>query len=150
MSDPPHRPPIAEVPRAPAAGVLHPVPPPFRCSFSRQGVGTAWVQASGELDLAGAPQLESALRDAQSRARLVVLDLRELAFIDIAGVHVIVDASLRALLAGRRLMIAFAAENISAVFDLTGTSDAVEMLDLDPADTSPGPRLRLVGGQGAR
>jgi len=102
------------------------------------------VLASGELDAAGAPLLAQALRDAQSSARLVVVDLCDLTFIDTAGVHVLVDASVRALLDGRRLLVARPAAHIAKVFALTGTSDAVEMFDIDPVDRPFNERLRLV------
>jgi anti-anti-sigma regulatory factor len=48
------------------------------------------------LDLAAVPQLVRTLRQAQLKARLVVLDLRELQLMDSSGVHVIVNASIRA------------------------------------------------------
>ncbi|MEY2434750.1 MAG: hypothetical protein QOC92_4475 [Acidimicrobiaceae bacterium] len=106
------------------------LPAPFRCVHSFTGVGATWVQASGELDVATARQLELALHDAQLRSPLVVLDVNDLSFTDSAGVHVIVDASLRARLEGRRLMVAFAPAHVTAAFALTGTSDIVEILQL--------------------
>ncbi|MGI9082213.1 MAG: STAS domain-containing protein, partial [Thermoleophilaceae bacterium] len=69
-------------------------PRPFVSRQSGGGLGAAWVYVAGELDVATAPQLEQTLREAQSEARLVVLDLRELTFVDSAGVHVIVDAGI--------------------------------------------------------
>ena len=39
------------------------------------------------------------------QAQLVVLDLRELAFMDSSGVHAIVNASIRARQVGRRLVL---------------------------------------------
>ena len=41
----------------------------------------------------------------RSQARLVVLDLRELTFIDSSGVHAIVSAGIRARKGGRRLVL---------------------------------------------
>lgn len=60
---------------------------------------------AGALDLATTPQLERTLRDSQSQARLVVLDLRELAFMDCSGAHAIVNASISARQLGRRLIL---------------------------------------------
>jgi anti-anti-sigma regulatory factor len=51
------------------------------------------------------PHLELALADGCARARLVVLDLRELAVLDTSGVHAIVNASLHARTDGRRLVV---------------------------------------------
>ena len=117
---------------------------PFRCTYSREGVEAAWVQASGDLDLAGAPELDAALRNALASARLVVLDLGELTFIDLVGVRTIIDASVRAVCDGRRLMVAFAPAHVERTFMLTGTAEAIEMLDLDTTGASAGPRPHLV------
>jgi len=51
------------------------------------------VQVAGELDLATAQQFRQVLGEAQQAARMVVLDLRELSFIDSSGIHVILDAA---------------------------------------------------------
>jgi anti-anti-sigma factor len=45
------------------------------------------------LDLATSPLLRHALRDAQLYAHVVVLDLREVTFIESTAVHVILDAA---------------------------------------------------------
>ena len=55
---------------------------PFVCSSTDGGLDAAWVHMAGELDIATVPQLEQTLRETQLQARLVVLDLRELAFMD--------------------------------------------------------------------
>ena len=55
----------------------------------------ARVRVTGELDIATAPILEHTLRAAEQRAARIVLDLRELAFMDSCGVHVILDAAAR-------------------------------------------------------
>ena len=81
------------------------LPPVFDCSHTNCGRDAVWVHVVGALDLAPAPELERALREAQSRARLVVLDLRELAFMDSAGAHVIIDASVCARHRGGRLVL---------------------------------------------
>jgi anti-anti-sigma factor len=121
------------------------LPTPFRCTCSGHGTGSAWVEASGELDLVAVPELEDALRVAAGAAPLVVLDLSELEFIDVAGVHAIVDASLRMLLGRRRLIVGFAPAHIAAAFVRTGQSDAVEILDLlEGSRPQPAP-LTLVG-----
>ena len=66
------------------------------------GLDVAWVRVTGELDIATAPQLKQTFGHTEDRARRVVLDLRELTFMDTSGVHVIVDASVRATPAGRQ------------------------------------------------
>jgi anti-anti-sigma regulatory factor len=80
------------------AGAL---PPPFACSYTNGGLGAAWVQVGGVLEIATTPQLDQTL-DA-STARLVMSDLPELAFVDSGGLHAIVSAGGAARQAGRRL-----------------------------------------------
>ena len=117
------------------AGRADILPPAFVCSRTNGGLDAAWVHVAGDLDVATTPQLERMLRDAQSQARLVVLDLRELAFMDCCGAHAIVNASISARQLGRRLVLLRGPPNVDRVFTLTGSSGAVEIadLELDPA-----------------
>ena len=80
------------------------------------------------------PELRTKLREAEARSRLVVLDLRALAFIDAAGVHAIVEAGIRARQADRRLLLLRGPANVDRVFYLTGSTDAVEIGDLPPLE----------------
>jgi anti-sigma B factor antagonist len=89
---------------------------------------------TGELDLATAPALDETLQQAQLQARLVVLDLRELDFMDSSGAHTIVSASLRARLNGGRLVVVRGRPHIDRVFVLTRSCDVVDILDLDPSE----------------
>ena len=113
--------------------------PAFSCSCTDEGLDTAWIHVAGDLDVATAPQLVRTLREAQLGARLVVLDLRELAFMDCAGLHAIVNASIRARRVDRRLILLRGRPSIDRLFDLTGSSDQVEIGDVDmvepPAQT---------------
>ncbi len=110
-------------------------PPAFACTATHGGLDAAWVYLAGELDIATAPQLERTLRESQHRAHLTVLDLRELAFIDCAGVHTIVEASLRARHAGRRLVLVRGRPDIYRMFTLTHSTAQVDIGD--PAPTPP-------------
>ena len=74
---------------------------PFVCSSTGGGLDAAWIHVAGALDLATSRQLERTL--AESAARLVVLDMRDIGFMDCSGVHAIVEASHRAREEGRRL-----------------------------------------------
>jgi anti-anti-sigma factor len=112
-------------------------PPPFVCSWRVGHYGSIWVDVAGELDLTASSLLEQTLREAQTRASLVVLDLRELTFIGSAGVHVIVDAGISARQASRGLIVARGSPEIDSVFRLTGTADQVELFDLDPEECPP-------------
>lgn len=115
------------------AGVAAAPAPPFTCSVS-QGMDAAWVDLTGELDLATAPELRRMLRETVLRAKLIVLDLRGLAFMDAAGVHAIVEASILARQSERRLLLLRGPANVDRVFELTGCADAVEIGDLEPLE----------------
>jgi anti-anti-sigma factor len=123
---------------------VHALPPPFHCSWADGGPDAAWVRLAGELDIATTPQLERALREPRLQARLVVLDLRELAFIDSCGVHAIVDASIRARQVGHRVLLLRGPPGVDRVLTLTGTSEHVVDGDIRSVEPSVQALKRLV------
>ena len=106
--------------------------PCFRATLRQGGRDAAWMRVTGELDIATAPQLKQTLREAQLRARRVVLDLRELTFMDCAGIRAILAASNHARQARAHLVVVRGPSHVDRVFTLTGTSDVVKIVDLDP------------------
>ena len=116
-------------------------PPAFACTATHGGLDAAWVNVVGELDIATAPALALTLHESQQRAHLTVLDLRELAFMDSAGVHTIVNASLRARKNGRRLVLVRGRPNIYRIFTLTGSTADVDIADPNPVQP-PVPALQ--------
>jgi anti-sigma B factor antagonist len=111
--------------------------PPFTCSWQIGGWNAAWVQVTGELDLATSPQFSQRLGEAQHAVRLVVLDLRELCFIDSSGVHVILDAARDARRYEGRLLIVRGPAAVDRVLTLTNVCKEVVIFDLAPAEPSP-------------
>ena len=103
---------------------------PFACSSTHGGLNADWVHVAGALDIATTPQLEQTLRE--SHARLVVLDMRDVAFMDCAGVHTIVDASASARRDGRRLVLVRGIPCVDRVFGLTGNADEIEIGEAQP------------------
>lgn len=95
-------------------------PPAFVCSWTAGGPDAAWVHVVGELVLATAARLEQTLLQPQLDAGLVVLDLRELAFIDSSGVHSIVNASTRDRRVGRRLVVLRGPLNVNRISSCSG------------------------------
>jgi anti-anti-sigma factor len=78
------------------------------------------VEVSGELDLAGAPVLEAAVRDLElSKAREVVLDLRRLVFIDAAGLRAVLHLYAECLRDTVILTIIPGPRSVHRVFELT-------------------------------
>ena len=117
------------------------------CSHVKRGLDVAFVSVAGELDLATAPQLERKLRERQSQARLVVLDLRELSFMDSSGVNAIVDANIRAQREGGRLVILRGPPHVDRLFSLTGVDRELDIRDLDPAEPPVQVILQLAKGE---
>ena len=123
-------------------GRANALPPAFHCSWANGGPDAAWVHLAGELDIATTPQLARALH--ALRARLVVLDLRKLAFMDSCGVHAIVDASVRARDVGRRILLLAGPPAVDRVFTLTESSDDVVYGDIHPVEPSAQALMKLV------
>ena len=66
---------------------------PFDCRLEARD-GEAWVIPTGDLDVAAAPELDESLSLAlRSDAEKVVIDLRELQFLDSTGLRSIVEAT---------------------------------------------------------
>jgi len=79
--------------------------------------------------LAGRAVAEEGERDDR-----VVLDLRQLTFMDPSSVQVIVDASVRAQRVKRRLILVRGPSQVDRVFTLTGAAKLLEIGDLDPVE----------------
>ena len=118
--------------------------PAFRCSWADGGRDAAWVRLAGELDIATTPRLERVLREPGLQARLIVLDLRDLAFIDSSGVHAIVDASAHARQAGHRMLLLRGRPGVDRVFTLTTSSEDIHSGDIHQVEPSVQALMRLV------
>jgi anti-sigma B factor antagonist len=112
------------------------LPPAFQCSWTDGAPDAAWVRLAGDLDIAAAPRLERLLREPPLQARVIVLDLRDLAFIDSSGVHAIVDAGVRSRRAGRRMLLLRGRPGVDRVFTLTESTDDVRNGDIHAVEPS--------------
>jgi anti-sigma B factor antagonist len=90
------------------------------------------MRVGGELDLAGVPRVGADSGDALGSARLIVVDLRRLTFIDSAGIRLILGAEAAARRSARRLLIVRGPAQIDRLFDLVGLSDRLQAVDLKP------------------
>jgi anti-sigma B factor antagonist len=120
--------------RSPITGRECAAAPPFTCSWVIARWGAAWVQVAGEVDLATSSQFRQTVIEAQRAARVVVLDLRELCFIESSGVHVILDAARNSRREGDRLLIVRGPAQIERVLTLTEVCKHVVIFDLAPAE----------------
>jgi anti-sigma B factor antagonist len=84
----------------------------------------------GELDLASSPTLEQELervRDAD--VDLLIVDLRELRFMDSTGLHALVKANKRAGEAGQRFAVVKGGAQIQRLLSLTGVGELLIVAD---------------------
>jgi anti-sigma B factor antagonist len=92
--------------------------------------GAASIALAGELDLAGARQLEARLDEIEREnpARLVV-DLGSLAFIDSTGLRLLLQADARARERGCELLLRRGEPSVQRVFEVTGALDVLRFED---------------------
>jgi anti-sigma B factor antagonist len=106
----------------------------LRVSSEQADDGAIRVALAGELDLASAPQIEEELdRIEQENPSMILLDLRELEFMDSTGLRAILTADARAREAGRRFVVVRGSKNIQRVFEVTRLDERVEIVD-DPSE----------------
>ena len=88
------------------------------------------IAVSGELDLASSPALQEELdRVAASDSEVLIIDLRELDFMDSTGLSVLVRAHQRAEEQGRELAMVKGSQQVQRLLNLTGVADRLRLLD---------------------
>ena len=106
-------------------------PPDFSVTRHRAG-DHVMVVAVGEIDLATVDALQAEMDAAAGETSHVVLDLREVSFIDSAGVRLVLH-NVRALeAAGSALSVVRGPAEVRRVFDLVGLDGRVTLLDQPP------------------
>lgn len=100
-------------------------------------VDGAQRRVSGELTLATAGQFARGLAEAErSRPALLVLDLRDVRFIDSTGLAALVAAHKRSARDRRRLILVVAPGTIQRLLELTGLSREIETAAEPPPATT--------------
>ena len=94
--------------------------PGFNVDVRREGTRTV-VTPSGEVDLGSAGQLRSALQRSRE-AGPVVLDLRDVTFMDSVGLGLVIEEHRRAEREGDDFRLRRGPENVQRLFDMTGLS----------------------------
>ncbi|MCW3003353.1 MAG: hypothetical protein JWQ20_2651 [Conexibacter sp.] len=110
-----------------------------------RGAGCVVVRLSGELDLAAADRLRTVLDGARPPVGRLVLDLRDLTFMDCAGIGVLVDERERAEAGAHSVTVSGASGEVAELLALTGLD---ERLRAGGDQASPGAR-RVSGAGGA-
>ena len=86
----------------------------------------------GEIDIATADAVRADLRQTFERAGTVVLDLREVEFMDTQGLAVVIEAQQTAEADGTRFAITRAPDHVHRLFDMIGLTPRLTIVD-DPA-----------------
>jgi anti-anti-sigma factor len=102
---------------------------------SRSGQA-AVIALRGELDLAGAAALEAELDGLNGDA--LVIDLRDVTFMDSSGLRVLVVAAQRAQDGGRRFALVPGAAQVMRVFEITRMRERLDFVE-DPGEVTESP-----------
>jgi anti-anti-sigma factor len=108
--------------------------PSFELKVVRNGRSTH-IAPCGELDIATTPELEQALTEATADSMAeIVLDLRELTFMDSTGLRALAQANSRADEAGVKLSIIRGRRQIERVLEISGLGTLLPLVDAPPAE----------------
>lgn len=128
---------------------------PFTAQIeSRNGV--ARIALSGELDMATVPVLKEHLTHfEQNGVSAIMLDLRDLTFVDSSGLHAFLQARMRAKTNGHQIILVGATPTARRLFDLTHTTEflledenVVNVLDQFTGNTARRTSLAAGGDPG--
>jgi anti-sigma B factor antagonist len=110
----------------------------FELTVQHMGTGAVSIKLRGALDLAYAYRFDDELRHAERDASsCLVLDLRELDFVDSAGISRILAARRRARRSGRRLVLVRGSRAVQRFLQLAALTEHFEFVS-DPSEVVPG------------
>jgi anti-sigma B factor antagonist len=99
---------------------------------------TATLVVSGELDLASTPEFAAAVERAlESQARVLVIDLSALEFIDSTGVRALVKGYERAIDHGKQCSVVNGGPQVSRILEMTGVDRQMGILPSANVDPPP-------------
>jgi anti-anti-sigma factor len=107
---------------------------PLTFTTTLTSAGDALISLTGELDLSGATPLEEEIARLaeQDGVQRVVLDLRELEFMDSSGLRTVALAERRLAAAGRALVLVRGRDVVQRVFSITRMDEHLTFVD-DPS-----------------
>jgi anti-anti-sigma factor len=108
----------------------------FGCAYSGRGADGGLLTLTGELDLAGIPELEQGFAEAIGH-RLLVLDLRKLNLIDCASLRAIFRQSDCYRDDGRRVVLVRTENSVDRVLRAVEAERLVEVVDEASAHFPP-------------
>lgn len=96
------------------------------------------IALNGEADLLGAPNIEAAFAGAATcDAQRIVVDLRNLTFIDSSGLRALIGGHEQCVARGHDLRIIPGPENVQRLFELSGMNEILPFCDPDLASDAP-------------
>jgi anti-sigma B factor antagonist len=95
--------------------------------------GACVVRLTGEFDLAGVDAFEAELQGLPGAAGILVVDMRELTFMDSSGLRSVVMADRHLRADGKRFVVVKGPKRVNRVLDLTGVSERLELVNRFPA-----------------
>jgi anti-anti-sigma factor len=108
----------------------------FDLQLSRPANGRLDAVPSGEIDLSTVADLESRLEQAlEGGSDLLVVDLREVTFLDSSGLRLLLRLDEHQRENGRRLVLVQGGRRVARVFELTGAGERLAIVE-DPAQVS--------------
>jgi anti-sigma B factor antagonist len=107
---------------------------PLTFHTTLSGAGDAVLALTGELDLSGAAPLEEEIDRlaGEKSVRRVVLDLRELEFMDSSGLRLVALAQRRLGAVGRELALVRGPDAVQRVFSITRMEEHLTFVDEPP------------------
>jgi anti-anti-sigma factor len=100
----------------------------------RRTQGGVVVVVRGEIDVATIDVVETQLAEAIAESTLVYLDLREVTFVDSAGIRLVVEAARELGAKQGEIVVVRGPAAVQRVFDLVGLEGRVRMVDAPPGE----------------
>jgi anti-sigma B factor antagonist len=95
--------------------------------------GVRLLRLTGELDMAGVDQFQRLLTaDQAPEPGTVVLDMRELTFIDSSGLRALIMADRRVRDEGGRFIVVRGPDRVNQVLEMTGVAERIDLVDVPP------------------
>jgi anti-sigma B factor antagonist len=112
---------------------------PLTFTTTLTSAGDAWISLTGELDLSATTSLEEEISRLAEHdgVRRVVLDLRELEFMDSTGLRMVALAERRLRAADRELALVRGPDTVQRVFAITRMDEHLAFVE-DPGDLEEG------------
>jgi anti-sigma B factor antagonist len=93
----------------------------------------ALVVVRGDIDLSTLAKATAALDGARAGARSVVLDLRQVGFMDTSGLRLIIEEQRRAAATGYRFAVIRGSRRVQRLFEIAGLADEPDLFVDAPA-----------------